>query len=141
MGKAAPVLIVDDYYVLRRIMRQYLLDLGFENVTEAPDAVAALERMRETSFELVTAGWNMEPMSGLHFLNAIRAMPDGERIPFVMTMENPARPEWLAAMAGIRGATHLVKPYTPVALGQALEKAVVECCPHVVISIEPQLHH
>jgi len=42
-----PVLIVDDYQTMIRIIRNLLKQLGFANVDEAGDGSAALNMMRE----------------------------------------------------------------------------------------------
>ena len=41
-----PVLVVDDYPTMVRIVRNLLRQLGFENVDEAANGAAALEKMR-----------------------------------------------------------------------------------------------
>ena len=42
-----PILVVDDYNTMIRIIRNLLKQLGFENVDDASDGTSALERMRE----------------------------------------------------------------------------------------------
>jgi two-component system chemotaxis response regulator CheY len=42
-----PILVVDDYNTMIRIIRNLLKQLGFENVDEASDGTIALERLRE----------------------------------------------------------------------------------------------
>jgi CheY-like chemotaxis protein len=60
-----PVLIVDDYKTMIRIIRNLLKQLGFANVDEAGDGSAALDMMRQKDYGLVISDWNMEPMTGL----------------------------------------------------------------------------
>ena len=59
------VLFVDDYKTMLRIMRNLLKQLSFENVEEAIDGTAALEKLREFNGEFgqVISDWNMEPMT------------------------------------------------------------------------------
>ncbi|MFO0316757.1 MAG: response regulator, partial [Hyphomonadaceae bacterium] len=59
----APVLVVDDYQTMVRIIRNLLKQLGFENVDEAADGREALEKMKKTKYGLVISDWNMEPMT------------------------------------------------------------------------------
>ncbi len=59
-----PVLVVDDYQTMIRIIKNLLKQLGFENVDEASDGKAALEKMQAAKFGLVISDWNMEPMTG-----------------------------------------------------------------------------
>ena len=59
-----PVLVVDDYKTMIRIIRNLLRQLGFANVDEAGDGSAALDMMRLKQYGLVISDWNMEPMTG-----------------------------------------------------------------------------
>ena len=60
-----PVLVVDDYKTMIRIIRNLLKQLGFENVEDAADGQEALEKMKnaDQKFGLVISDWNMEPMT------------------------------------------------------------------------------
>jgi two-component system chemotaxis response regulator CheY len=68
-----PVLIVDDYTTMIRIIRNLLKQLGFANVDEAGDGTAALNMMRQKDYGLVISDWNMEPMTGYELLREVRA--------------------------------------------------------------------
>jgi len=62
-----PVLVVDDYNTMIRIIRNLLRQLGFTDIDEASDGEAALARMRTRRYGLVISDWNMEPMTGYDF--------------------------------------------------------------------------
>ena len=64
-----PILIVDDYKTMLKIVRNLLNQLGFSNVEEAMDGCAALQKIRSKNYGLVISDWNMEPMSGLQLPN------------------------------------------------------------------------
>jgi len=55
-----PVLIVDDYKTMIRIIRNLLKQLGYGNVDEAGDGSAALNMMRQKDYGLVISDWNMD---------------------------------------------------------------------------------
>ena len=74
-----PVLIVDDYNTMIRIIRNLLRQLGFEHVDDAHDGAAALEKMRRRRYGLVISDWNMEPMTGYDLLQRVRADPSWRR--------------------------------------------------------------
>jgi two-component system chemotaxis response regulator CheY len=57
-----PVLIVDDYNTMIRIIRNLLRQLGFEHIDDASDGSAALVKMEQRKYGLVISDWNMEPM-------------------------------------------------------------------------------
>ena len=62
------VLVVDDYSTMIRIIRNLLKQLGFENIDDASDGSAALNKMRGKKYGLVISDWNMEPMTGYELL-------------------------------------------------------------------------
>ena len=70
---AMPILVVDDYKTMIRIIRNLLKQLGFEHVDEAADGSEALKKMREKKYGLVISDWNMEPMTGYELLKEVRA--------------------------------------------------------------------
>ena len=59
-----PILVVDDYNTMVRIIRNLLRQLGFSDVDDANDGAAALAKMPAKRYGLVISDWNMEPMSG-----------------------------------------------------------------------------
>jgi len=59
-----PILVVDDYKTMIRIIRNLLKQLGFDDVDEASDGTEALGKMKERKYGLVISDWNMEPMTG-----------------------------------------------------------------------------
>ena len=84
VNHSMPVLIVDDYKTMIRIIRNLLKQLGFANVDEAGDGTAALNMMREKDYGLVISDWNMEPMTGYELLREVRADDRLSRTPFIM---------------------------------------------------------
>jgi CheY-like chemotaxis protein len=73
MDLSMSVLVVDDYSTMIRIIRNLLKQLGFENIDEATDGSAALNKMRGKKYGLVISDWNMEPMTGYDLLKEDRA--------------------------------------------------------------------
>ncbi len=79
-----PVLVVDDYNTMIRIIRNLLKQLGFEDVDDASDGSAALSKLREKRYGLVISDWNMEPMTGYELLKEVRQDPGLSKTPFIM---------------------------------------------------------
>src|SRR6516162_6196907 len=75
-----PVLVVDDYSTMIRIIRNLLKQLGFENIDDANDGSAALNKMRGKKYGLVISDWNMEPMTGYDLLREVRADPNHDAL-------------------------------------------------------------
>ena len=105
-----PILVVDDYNTMIRIIRNLLKQLGFENVDEASDGTVALERMREKKYGLIISDWNMEPMTGYDLLKEVRANPELKSTPFIMvTAESKTENVIAAKKAGVNN--YIVKPF------------------------------
>ncbi len=110
-----PILIVDDYKTMLRIIRNLLKQLGFNNVDEATDGAAALQKLRDKSYDLVISDWNMEPMSGLQLLKEVRADNKLKEMPFVMiTAESKSENVVAAKQAGV--TNYIVKPFNAATL-------------------------
>jgi two-component system, chemotaxis family, chemotaxis protein CheY len=75
LDPSMPVLVVDDYSTMVRIIRNLLRQLGFSDVDDANDGAAALAKMHAKRYGLVISDWNMEPMSGYELLRQVRADP------------------------------------------------------------------
>ncbi len=105
-----PILVVDDYNTMVRIIRNLLKQLGFENVDEASDGQAALGKMRVKPYGLVISDWNMEPMTGYELLQHVRADDKLKTTPFIMvTAESKTENVIAAKKAGVNN--YIVKPF------------------------------
>ena len=79
LDPSMPVLVVDDYSTMVRIIRNLLRQLGFADVDDANDGAAALAKMHAKRYGLVISDWNMEPMTGYDLLRQVRADPGLQR--------------------------------------------------------------
>ena len=114
-------LVVDDFSTMRRIVRNLLKELGFNNVDEAEDGVVALGKLRGGGFQFVVSDWNMPNMSGIDLLRAIRADAALKGLPVLMvTAEAEKKNIIAAAQAGASG--YVVKPFTAATLDEKLNK-------------------
>lgn len=113
-----PILIVDDYNTMIRILRNLLRQLGFTNIDEACDGRAALAKLRAKDYALVISDTNMTPMSGVELLQRVRADERTKSMPFVMIANDPA--EGAAAEGRAGASTYIVKPFTAQSLKSKL---------------------
>ena len=105
-----PILIVDDYKTMLKIIRNLLKQLGFSNIDEAMDGSAALQKIRSKNYGLIISDWNMEPMSGLHLLKEVRLDAKSKDVPFIMvTAESKSENIIAAKDAGV--SNYIVKPF------------------------------
>jgi two-component system chemotaxis response regulator CheY len=115
-----PVLIVDDYNTMVRIIRNLLRQLGFEHIDDASDGSAALAKMEQRKYGLVISDWNMEPMTGYDLLQQVRAHPDMAETPFIMvTAESKTENVVAAKKAGV--SNYIVKPFNAQTLKSKIE--------------------
>jgi two-component system, chemotaxis family, chemotaxis protein CheY len=115
-----PILVVDDYNTMIRIIRNLLKQIGFENVDDASDGSAALAKMQGKKYGLVISDWNMEPMTGYDLLREVRASPELSQTPFIMiTAESKTENVIAAKKAGVSNYT--VKPFNAATLKTKME--------------------
>ena len=118
-----PILVVDDYKTMLRIIRNLLKQLGFNNIDEATNGSSALQKLRDKAYGLVISDWNMEPMTGLELLKAVRADTQLDKLPFIMvTAESKSENVVAAKQAGV--SNYIVKPFNAETLKAKLEAAI-----------------
>jgi two-component system chemotaxis response regulator CheY len=119
VDRAMPILIVDDYNTMVRIIRNLLKQLGFQNIDDAPDGTMALQKLRRKSYGLVISDWNMQPMTGYDLLKKVRADPALGKTPFIMvTAESKTENVIAAKKAGVDN--YIVKPFNVQTLQQKI---------------------
>ena len=117
------ILVVDDFSTMRRIIKNLLRDLGFNNTSEADDGLTALPMLKTGKFDLLVTDWNMPGMQGIDLLKAVRADADEDlkKIPVLMVTAEQKKEQIVeAAQAGVNG--YIVKPFTALILKEKLEK-------------------
>lgn len=114
------VLVVDDYATMRRIIRNLLTQIGITYVEEASDGISALQRLRESKYNLVISDENMEPMTGLQLLKEIRNDSKLQGTLFIMVTAESSTGNVIAAkQAGV--SNYLVKPFNAETLKKKIE--------------------
>ena len=120
-----PILVVDDYTTMIRIIRNLLKQIGFENVDDANDGSAALAKMQGKQYGLIISDWNMEPMTGYDLLREVRAKPALSKTPFIMiTAESKTENVIAAKKAGV--SNYIVKPFNAATLKTKMEAVFFE---------------
>lgn len=118
------VLVVDDQKSMRGLASHALKQLGFSSVDEADSGETALAAIQTTDYDLLLADWNMEGMTGLDLLRAVRKSRNQRQIAIVMTTSESHISKVSEAMAA--GANnYLVKPCDAPKLRQRLERALM----------------
>ncbi len=113
-------LVVDDSVTMRRIIVNSLQRIGYTETVEAGDGQEALN-LFDATIQFVITDWNMPNMSGIDFARALRARPDGKRIPILMVTTRSVREDILAAVeAGVNN--YILKPFTPPVLKEKIDQ-------------------
>ncbi|MEJ0100938.1 MAG: chemotaxis response regulator CheY [Pseudomonadota bacterium] len=121
MSNAIRFLVVDDFSTMRRIVRNFLNDLGYNDITEADDGNTALPILKQGKIDFLVTDWNMPGMPGLDLLKAVRADPALTKLPVLLVTAEAKREQIVeAAQAGVNG--YVVKPFTAQILKEKIEK-------------------
>jgi two-component system chemotaxis response regulator CheY len=119
-----PVLVVDDYNTMIRIIRNLLRQLGFADIDDAHDGSEALAKMQNKRYGLVISDWNMEPMTGYDLLQKVRSDPRIGETPFIMiTAESKTDNVIAAKKAGVNN--YIVKPFNAQTLKAKIDAVFV----------------
>ena len=114
------VLVVDDFATRRKIVRNILKQICFEDISEAEDGSVALRLIKSEPVGLVVSDWNMPNMSGLDLLKEIRKNPQTASLPVLMvTAEGLKENVMEAVKAGVNN--YVVKPFTAEVLQEKIE--------------------
>ncbi len=121
MDKNIKILVVDDFATMRKVIRNLLKQVGYENIVEAEDGVLALRILKSQKIDLVISDWNMPNMTGLDLLKAVRADEDLKTAPFLMVTAEALQDNVIAAVkAGV--SNYIVKPFTAEVLNEKITK-------------------
>lgn len=114
------ILVVDDFSTMRRIVKNILAQLGFNNVEEAEDGKDALNKLQSGQFEFVISDWNMPNMMGIDLLREVRSDRNLRALPFLMvTAESQKENVEEAVEAGV--SSFIIKPFTANTLEEKLQ--------------------
>lgn len=121
MNTDIKILIVDDFSTMRRIIKNLLRDLGFNNTFEADDGSTALPMLKNGDYDFVVTDWNMPGMEGIDLLKEIRKDQALCHIPVLMVTAEAKREQIIeAAQSGVNG--YIIKPFTAATLKEKLDK-------------------
>ncbi len=120
-----PILVVDDYKTMIRIIRNLLKQLGFSDIDDAADGAEAFEKMKQRRYGLVISDWNMEPVTGYELLKQVRQDANLSKTPFIMvTAESKTENVIAAKKAGVNN--YIVKPFNAQTLKGKIEAVFAE---------------
>ncbi len=119
------ILIVDDFVMIRSLLKTSLSNLGFKNVEEAKDGVEAYNKIANafvnlTPFGIVFLDWNMPNMTGLEVIQKCRAQTELKDLHIIMISAEQEEKKMKQALDA--GANDfIVKPFSPQILVKKIE--------------------
>ena len=113
------VLVVDDFATMRKVVRNMLRQIRFDNVSETEHGEAGFRMAKAGDFDLIVSDWNMPVMTGLEFLKAVRADEKTKKNPFLMVTAEALKENIIMAIQA-SASNYIVKPFTPVVFEEKL---------------------
>jgi len=114
------LLVVDDSSTMRRIIKNTLARLGYQDILEGADGLegwAAIDANPDV--EMLITDWNMPEMNGLELVKKVRADERFKDLPIIMVTTEGGKAEVITALkAGVNN--YIVKPFTPQVLKEKL---------------------
>jgi len=113
----AKVLVVDDEYYTRKVIRTLLLTMGCTKIHEASDGQSGLEAIRDLTPDIVLLDWEMPGMDGAEFVRRVRS-PNTFPLPAVPIIMLSGHGERSRVLEAVRLGVHefLLKPVSSSAL-------------------------
>ena len=115
------ILVVDDFSTMRRIIKNILRQLGFNNVVEADDGTTAWDVLNKDRIEFIISDWNMPQMTGIDLLRKVRASDEFGDLPFLMVTAE-AQQENIIEAVQAKVSNYIVKPFTAEVMKQKIDK-------------------
>jgi two-component system chemotaxis response regulator CheY len=119
--KNIKILVVDDFATMRKVVRNLLKQVGYDDIVEAEDGVMAMKALKSQKIDVIISDWNMPNMSGLELLKAVKADAELANTPFLMVTAEALQDNVVAAVkAGVNN--YIVKPFTAEVLNEKIVK-------------------
>ena len=121
MDQKMKILVVDDFTTMRRIVRNLLKQLGYENIEEAEDGQQAYSKLKDEKYHFIISDWNMPNMTGIELLQNVRNDPELKGLPFLMVTAESEKEKVIEAIkSGVNN--YIIKPFTAEILKEKMEK-------------------
>jgi two-component system, chemotaxis family, chemotaxis protein CheY len=130
--QSAKVLVVDDEYYSRKVIRTLLMAMGVSNIFEEPSGARGLDAIRLVVPDVVLVDWEMPIMDGPAFAKTVRAPGSfpHPNVPLIMLTGHSER--WRVEEAMRTGINdYLLKPVSGKMLGDRLITNLVNPRPMV----------
>ncbi len=121
MARKIKILVVDDFSTMRRIVKNLLKQIGYENIEEAEDGEQAYAKLKNEKYQFVVSDWNMPNMTGIELIKKVRSDPELKDLPFLMVTAEAEKEKVVEAIkSGVNN--YIIKPFTAEILKEKMEK-------------------
>ena len=119
------ILVIDDFELMRAMLKNALADIGINQVFEAEDGQVAMKMIVEAytnkkPFDAVFCDWNMPVVSGIQLLGELRSDDRFRELAFIMVTAESEKNFVIHALS--EGATdYIVKPISAATVRRKIE--------------------
>ena len=119
------ILTVEDSATMRRIIRNTLKRVGYDDVVEAENGQMALSKLATEAIDFVITDWSMPEMNGLDFILEVRRNESTKHLPVLMITTVAEREDILTALkAGVNN--YIVKPFDADTLKTKIDQVLAK---------------
>ncbi|MBW2061192.1 MAG: response regulator [Deltaproteobacteria bacterium] len=115
------ILIVDDFSTMRRILKNILRQLNFNDIVEADDGSTAVDILKKEKIDLIISDWDMPKMTGIELLRHVRQSEGIHDTPFLMVTAEAQQDNIIEAVKA-KVSNYVVKPFTTETLSDKINK-------------------
>ncbi|MBI3637814.1 MAG: response regulator [Candidatus Rokubacteria bacterium] len=117
------IITVDDSATMRRIIKNSLKAIGYDEVIEAENGQVGLAKIQTESVDFIITDWSMPVMTGLEMVHALRENPTTKALPILMVTAVGQKEEIVQAIsAGVNG--YIVKPFEAETLHAKMQQVL-----------------
>lgn len=121
LDKNMPILVIDDAATMRRVVKNCLKQLGFNNVTEAQDGSQAVEALHSAQVQFVISNWNLHDLDGPELLKKVGSDAKLRSLPILM-VTTPTQKIPPLNTQGCGSPQFIAKPFTAQVLQAKMEQ-------------------
>ncbi len=117
------IITVDDSATMRRIIKNSLKAIGYDEVIEAENGQVGLAKIQTERVDFVITDWSMPVMTGLEMVQVLRQTPATKTLPILMVTAVGQKEEIVQAIgAGVNG--YIVKPFEAETLHAKMQQVL-----------------
>jgi len=105
------IMIVNDKPELRSLIRNYLRDEGYTNLTISENGLSALKKAQTEGVDLILADYNLPGLNGLDLLKEIRRDKKLKEVPFIL-ISSQIEQKYVAKAAEYKVSGYVLIPFS-----------------------------